>query len=253
MRDYHADPRKIEVIPPGVDLDFWRAERPRSAPKASPRVLFVGGDFVRKGGEVLLEALRAGLSERCQVDVVTDVDGVESSPNLRVHRGLGPSTPALKRLFDGADVFVLPTLAECSPWRSSRPWRAAYPWWPRKSARSTNRSSTGRRVCWCRPAIQRPWDAPSPSCWTIPTDVRLTRNPVESGRNACSTADETTRRWRRCSESALPTLLQNGRQASVRPCGVGPAGLADSRKSRVTPSGRPAPAQRQSGPSASSI
>lgn len=54
IRDYSADPRKIRVIPPGVDLDEWRY---RSVPRdesRTPRLLFVGGDFTRKGGDVAL-------------------------------------------------------------------------------------------------------------------------------------------------------------------------------------------------------
>src|SRR5207245_1386581 len=33
--------------------------------------------------------------------------------NTVVHRGLGPNSPELLRLFEAADVFVLPSFAEC--------------------------------------------------------------------------------------------------------------------------------------------
>ena len=64
---------------------------------------------------MLMDALRSGLSDRCEVDVVTGTEGIESSDRVRVHRGLTPADPGLRRLFDEADLFVLPTRADCSP------------------------------------------------------------------------------------------------------------------------------------------
>ena len=115
VHDYLVPPEKIEVIPPGVDLDLWRTDRSGARPDRAPRLLFVGGDFARKGGDVLLDALRAGLSERCEVDIVTGTEGIESTDRVRVHRGLTPTDPALRRLYNEADVFVLPTRADFSP------------------------------------------------------------------------------------------------------------------------------------------
>jgi glycosyltransferase involved in cell wall biosynthesis len=56
--------------------------------------------------------MRGGLAERCELHVVTKED-VPSQPNVHVHRGIGPNSPELLRLFEEADVFVLPSLAEC--------------------------------------------------------------------------------------------------------------------------------------------
>src|SRR5687768_55981 len=54
-QDYGVDPGKISVIPPGVDTTLWRP-RPESAPAGrKPRLLFVGADFERKGGHILLD------------------------------------------------------------------------------------------------------------------------------------------------------------------------------------------------------
>ena len=49
---YEVPPEKIVVIPPGVDCDQWAArERSHDDDAAAPvRILFVGGDFARKGG-----------------------------------------------------------------------------------------------------------------------------------------------------------------------------------------------------------
>jgi glycosyltransferase involved in cell wall biosynthesis len=115
VRDYRVDPEKVAVIPPGVDVDSWRAGRAADAAPGPARLLFVGGDFPRKGGEVLLDAFRAGLSDRSELDIVTASDGPEAGPAVRVHRGLTRADPAMRHLFEGADLFVLPTLGDCSP------------------------------------------------------------------------------------------------------------------------------------------
>jgi len=66
---------KITVVAPGVDLGLWPSRNGRDPIAAAagrlPRLLFVGGDFERKGGEVLLGCFREGLDERCELHVVT--------------------------------------------------------------------------------------------------------------------------------------------------------------------------------------
>jgi glycosyltransferase involved in cell wall biosynthesis len=116
VSDYGAPADKVEVIPPGIDLTLWNFPRQVSAVAAPVRLLFVGGDFRRKGGDTLLEAFRTNLMHRCELDIVTrervDVSGLS---NVRVHHGLGPNAPGLMALYSRADVFVFPTLADVLP------------------------------------------------------------------------------------------------------------------------------------------
>jgi glycosyltransferase involved in cell wall biosynthesis len=115
VRDYGIAAEKIAVIPPGVDLDAWPPAGVRPDPARRVRILFVGHGFARKGGHVLLEAFGAGLAGRCALDVVTG-DAVPSAGDaVRIHRGLTHDDPELRRLFAEADLFVLPTLADCMP------------------------------------------------------------------------------------------------------------------------------------------
>jgi len=110
--DYGVDPARVTVIAPGVDLDLW----PRPAPRddAGPaRILFVGGDFARKGGEVLLEAF-AGLRDTCELHLVTGA-AIAPAPGVHVYRDVAPNSDLLKRLYATADIFALPTLADCFP------------------------------------------------------------------------------------------------------------------------------------------
>lgn len=116
---YEVPPEKVEVIPPGVRLDLWtdvadgRAEAPAGAPM---RILFVGGDLQRKGGLVLLEAVRRLRHDgvAAEVDLVTR-DDIVAEPGVTVHHGLQPNSPELIELYHRADVFCLPTLGDCLP------------------------------------------------------------------------------------------------------------------------------------------
>ena len=77
------------------------------------RILFVGGDFERKGGDLLLQSLDGGLGERCELHIVTRDAAVPAGPHVHVYRGVGPNSPELLRLFRDADIFVLPSRGEC--------------------------------------------------------------------------------------------------------------------------------------------
>jgi glycosyltransferase involved in cell wall biosynthesis len=116
IRDYGVDAAKITVIPPGIDLNQWHFPRePRQEP-GCVRLLFVGGDFQRKGGAVLLEAFRQDLMSTCELDIVTreDVD-IRGLRGVRVHHGLTANAPELMALFGRADAFVFPTFGDAQP------------------------------------------------------------------------------------------------------------------------------------------
>ncbi len=112
LRRQGVQDERIRVIPPGVDLDEWRPQ-PKAARKNAGRLrlLFVGGDFARKGGDILLDVFRARFADSCVLDVVTR-DAVEPSPGVRIHQAQ-PNSPLLKKIYARADLFVLPTRAEC--------------------------------------------------------------------------------------------------------------------------------------------
>ena len=118
INDYGVSSHNIHVIAPGADRAYFELgehrvfESDAGESHRPVRLLFVGGDFERKGGRHLLQAFSGSLAERCTLDVVTASD-VAAHPNVRVHRGLGPNSAELQRLYAAADVFVLPTLADC--------------------------------------------------------------------------------------------------------------------------------------------
>jgi glycosyltransferase involved in cell wall biosynthesis len=100
-----------------VDVDLFRPPvRPFQEAPRPARILFVGGQFERKGGNDLLEAMRR-LGPRAELDAVTgaEITGVPDGVKVRVHSGLSPQSPELVRLYREADIFALPSRGDCMP------------------------------------------------------------------------------------------------------------------------------------------
>jgi glycosyltransferase involved in cell wall biosynthesis len=109
VRDYGCPEDDVVVIPPGIDLDlFVPGERSHEL----PRILFVGGDFVRKGGDLLLRVFRSHLRGRAELVLVTR-DPVPEEPGVFVHGNVQANSDALRQLYATSDIFALPTRADC--------------------------------------------------------------------------------------------------------------------------------------------
>jgi glycosyltransferase involved in cell wall biosynthesis len=123
MNDYHADERKIHVIPFGANLVQPPARdvvltRPTSE---RCRLLFVGVDWARKGGDIAFKTMLA-LEE---MGVPTDLTIVGCTPpkgvthkNLRVTGFLDKNNPVdsdnISQIFLESSFLVLPTQMECT-------------------------------------------------------------------------------------------------------------------------------------------
>lgn len=137
-RDYRLPTERVHVTPPGANLRRWyyvdRSERNSRDPV---RLLMVGGEFLRKGGGLLLDWAEATSARGWEMDLVTwpgdlpewvreclerpapnDRVSATLAPrlsNVRVHCGLRANSPKVLQLFAQADIFCLPTLADGSP------------------------------------------------------------------------------------------------------------------------------------------
>jgi glycosyltransferase involved in cell wall biosynthesis len=119
VREYGLPGDKVTVIAPGVDVDRWARPAGPYRDVAGPvRVLFVGGDLRRKGGDLLIEAVRRinaeARSPQIELHLVTGAD-VEARSDVVVHRGLTSNAPELIAQYHAADIFCLPTLGDCLP------------------------------------------------------------------------------------------------------------------------------------------
>lgn len=113
VADYGVDAQRVTVLPPGTMLSNYPAPGTKGPRREGPlRLLFVGGDFKRKGGDLLVDVVRRHFRGRVELHLVTAAE-LPPEEGIFVHRGLRPHSPELLRLYREADVFVLPTRADC--------------------------------------------------------------------------------------------------------------------------------------------
>jgi glycosyltransferase involved in cell wall biosynthesis len=110
--DYRVNPHRVHVMPPGVDVEMWSPPEHREE-DGTTDILFVGGDFYRKGGDMLLNWARGARGRHWRLHMVTRE--AVSPPNDRVfiYNGLSSNDERLIRLYRQADLFVLPTRGDC--------------------------------------------------------------------------------------------------------------------------------------------
>jgi glycosyltransferase involved in cell wall biosynthesis len=120
VRYYKANPARLDVVPPGVNLtefsvatDRVGARRELGLPAASPLVLFCGHDFERKGLDRMLAAMAL---IRAPATLVV-VGGGDADPYGRMAERLGIANRVIfaggrsdaARYYRAADVVALPT------------------------------------------------------------------------------------------------------------------------------------------------
>lgn len=117
--EYGITKDRIHAIPPGTDLTLFDAIRAARAKRRNGRpasVLFVGGEFERKGGDVLARAFIERFAGRnVRLNIVTQTEKVPEHDQIVVHRGVRPFSAAWSALYADADLFVLPTRRDASP------------------------------------------------------------------------------------------------------------------------------------------
>jgi glycosyltransferase involved in cell wall biosynthesis len=113
IKDYGIEEEKIHVVPPGINLGIWDGQSDNSNtitdPKKRTQILFVGGDFGRKGGSVLVSVAQREEFKNCDFHFVTRNFKGSVGDNIFVHDDLEANSKPLVNLYRNADVFVLPT------------------------------------------------------------------------------------------------------------------------------------------------
>jgi glycosyltransferase involved in cell wall biosynthesis len=135
IADYGLSPLRVHTVLPGANLRRWQFVD-RSDHAGPVRILMVGGEFKRKGGDLLLKWAETAGDKNVEIDIATwpeqlppkvrELMGNPTSfgsastslapwlPHVRVHCGLKPNTPELLSLFADADIFCLPTRGDFS-------------------------------------------------------------------------------------------------------------------------------------------
>ena len=111
VMEYGVDPGRIAILPPSMVAPARRTERDPDGAGRRSQILFIGGDFIRKGGPLLVECHQRFLAERADLHLVTHGD-VPPAPGVTVHRNLAAGSEAWRRRWTEADVFVFPSRLE---------------------------------------------------------------------------------------------------------------------------------------------
>ena len=113
IEDYNIDSKKVKVIPYVVKIELFSSiDRSKKAPKTRYSILFVGGDFKRKGGEDVLEVFLTAFSDLAELHLVTYTPVECQHPHVHIHRDIRAYSPEWLNLYSQADVFVMPTYAD---------------------------------------------------------------------------------------------------------------------------------------------
>ena len=113
IEDYKIDENKVKVVYPGINIAmFAPPDRSKRDPKARYNILFMGGDFKRKGGEDVLEVFLTKFSEVANLHLVTYAPIECKHPNVYIYKNIKAYTPEFLELYYQADAFVMPTYAD---------------------------------------------------------------------------------------------------------------------------------------------
>jgi alpha-maltose-1-phosphate synthase len=112
--EYGVNPGKIQIARNGIPLPANSALRARSPEQF--HIGFVGNQFTRKGGDLLLRLHQSRFAQEAHLTIVT-------SENLRSHglinvtiRRNVPWDELMAEVIPSFDIFVLPTSQDCSPY-----------------------------------------------------------------------------------------------------------------------------------------
>ena len=113
-KDYELPHSKLKKVklPFSGDLSLFKPGEPRTDDEV--RLLFVGGDFERKGGDVLLDWFKQQNRPELKLTMMTN-HPIEDIPGVTKATGIQYGQPKHIELFGNHDIFVLPTNCDSYP------------------------------------------------------------------------------------------------------------------------------------------
>lgn len=112
--EYGVAASRVSVVPPSIDPSGIGAPQPKRADRL-PRVLFIGNDFLRKGGDMLHRWVTGPLAGLCELHIVSGDRRVKGlgGPGIVVH-GAVPHRQLLGELLPSMDLLCHPTQSDMS-------------------------------------------------------------------------------------------------------------------------------------------
>jgi glycosyltransferase involved in cell wall biosynthesis len=118
VEDYGLPEDNIIVLPPGTDVHRWPGRGTLRPTTNGLQVLFVGSEFKRKGGDLLVDIARQEEFRSWEFHFVTRSTVDDPPANVFVHKDINANSKELLNLYQQADVFALPTRADFGPTNS---------------------------------------------------------------------------------------------------------------------------------------
>jgi glycosyltransferase involved in cell wall biosynthesis len=112
VEHYKIDPNQLFKVPAPFDVMALNIS-PRPTPLV-PRVLFVGGDLKRKGGDVILKNINRLIKANCVISMLTN-DESANVDGVTFLSGLKYGTKAHRQVFEDNDILILPTKLDSYP------------------------------------------------------------------------------------------------------------------------------------------
>lgn len=114
INDFNVDPEKIVVAPGGYDTSVWKPINRTFNTSNKKKLLFVGNDFIRKGGKFLIELFSTHLSSNCELTIISNdafFKDYSVPKGINVISGIRDFYKIIP-YYQEADLFLLPTQIE---------------------------------------------------------------------------------------------------------------------------------------------
>ncbi|MBC7596073.1 MAG: glycosyltransferase family 4 protein [Kineosporiaceae bacterium] len=118
LKDSCRAPRdRVYPIHVGLDLELWPPVARDTSHRLdkTTKLLFVGGDFIRKGGQLLLEVFMQRFGDDAELHLVSAQAPNDLPPRVYAYRDFRPNDPRLRNLYAACDLLVVPTSADTGP------------------------------------------------------------------------------------------------------------------------------------------
>lgn len=106
---------RISIMPPSVDLSQFHPRPIKTEVSRPLRIIFIGNDFRRKGGDALKQWVAGPLANQAELHIVSGDPSAQGKALGVVAHGRVPNDRLVSELLPEMDVLCLPTRSDMSP------------------------------------------------------------------------------------------------------------------------------------------